>query len=88
MWLQGVDPVRLRGLVQEEGLLSFGQLKRLRKIQDQKGTAEHNEELISILFAGETESYLVLCSAIRQMGYTARHLEMLRVVANPEKGDT
>ena len=88
MWLQDVDPVRLRRLVQKEGLISFDQLECLRKIQDQKGTAEHNAELISILCAGETESYLVLCSAIRQMGYTARHLEMRRIVADPEQGDT
>ena len=88
MWLQDVDPDRLRRLVQKEGLISFDQLERLRKIQDQKGTAEHNAQLISILCPGETKSYQVLCSVIHQMGYFDQHLEMLRIVANPEQGDT
>ncbi|XP_065198243.1 streptococcal hemagglutinin-like [Sycon ciliatum] len=85
VWLQDVDPDRLRRLVQKEGLISFDQLERLRKIQDQKGTAEHNAQLISILCPGETKSYQVLCSVIHQMGYFDRHLEMLRIVANPEQ---
>ncbi|XP_065198875.1 uncharacterized protein LOC135830562 [Sycon ciliatum] len=80
VWLQDVDPVRLRGLVQKEGLISFDQLERLRKMKD---IAEHNAELISILCPGETKSYQVLCSVIHQMGYTDRYLEMLRIVDNP-----
>ncbi|XP_065198089.1 uncharacterized protein LOC135829618 [Sycon ciliatum] len=82
VWLQDVDPFRLRRLVQKEGLISFDQMERLRKIKD---IAEHNAELISILCPGETKSYQVLCSVIHQMGYTDRHLEMLRIVANPEQ---
>eukprot|EP00117_Sycon_ciliatum_P047353 scpid102029/ scgid3212/ len=82
VWLQDVDPVWLRGLVQKEGLISFDQLERLRKIKD---IAEHNAELISILCPGGTKSYLVLCSVIHQMGYIDQYLEMLRIVASPEQ---
>ena len=85
VWLQDVDPVWLRGLVQKEGLINFDQLERLRKIKD---IAEHNAELISILCPGGTKSYLVLCSVIHQMGYIDQYLEMLRIVASPEQGDT
>eukprot|EP00117_Sycon_ciliatum_P005128 scpid99598/ scgid9203/ len=82
VWLQDVDPLELRRLVQEKGLITFHQLERLRKIKD---TAQHNSNLIAMLCAGETESYLVLCSVIREMGFTNRYQEMLRIVPNAQQ---
>ncbi|XP_065198381.1 uncharacterized protein LOC135829926 isoform X3 [Sycon ciliatum] len=80
VWMNDLDPDRFRTVAQRKGLLDSDSVRTLTRIYKNEGQLQHNQKLINMLVAGEMDTYLKLCDAVKAMGFTPRYDEMISIV--------